>query len=89
MPVIDHPPERGVLDGFLYVPSGRDRTGWVFPGPNYYAARSAISGGQLRLEAFNGIFEAKKGSTYALRRPAKARGEPSSIAIDEPGVIEL
>jgi len=68
----DHPPERGLLDGFLYIPNGRSGRGWVFPGPNYYADRSAISSGQLRLEAFSGIFEARPGESYVLRQPATA-----------------
>jgi hypothetical protein len=87
--LVDHPPERGILDGFLYVPNGRTRRGWVFPGPNYYAARSAISTGQLRLEAFNGIFESRPGEDYMLRRPATAIEERTDITVDKPGLIEL
>jgi hypothetical protein len=85
----DHPPERGLLDGFLYIPNGRSGRGWVFPGPNYYADRSAISSGQLRLEAFSGIFEARPGESYVLRRPATAVEGGTGIAIEKPGLIEL
>jgi hypothetical protein len=86
---VDHPPERGILDGFLYVPNGHSRRGWVFPGPNYYAARSAISTGQLRLEAFSGIFESQTGEVYALRQPATAVEGRTGITIENPGLIEL
>jgi hypothetical protein len=86
---VDYPPERGILDGFLYVPNGRSRRGWVFPGPNYYAARSAISTGQLRLEAFSGIFESQTGEVYALRQPATAIEGRTGITIENPGLIEL
>jgi hypothetical protein len=86
---VDRPPERGMLDGFLYVSERDSRRGWIFPGPNFYTARSAISTGQLRLEAFNGIFEARPGDAYALRRPARAVETRSEISIEHPGVIEL
>jgi hypothetical protein len=86
---VDRPPQRGILDGFLYIRDRDSRGGWVFPGPNFYTARSAISTGQLRLEAFNGIFEARPGDTYALRRPAKAVETRTEISIEQPGTVEL
>jgi hypothetical protein len=86
---VDHPPERGILDGFLYVPNGHSRRGWVFPGPNFYAARSAISTGQMMLEAFGGIFEAQPGEVYALRQPAIAVEGRTGLTIENPGLILL
>jgi hypothetical protein len=86
---VDHPPERGILDGFLYVPNGHSSHGWVFPGPNFYAARSAISTGQMMLEAFGGIFEAQPGEVYALRQPAIAVEGRTGLRIENPGLIVL
>jgi hypothetical protein len=86
---VDHPPERGILDGFLYVPNGHSSRGWVFPGPNFYAARSAISSGQMMLEAFGGIFEAQPGEVYALRQPAMAVEGRAGLTIENPGLIVL
>jgi hypothetical protein len=86
--IVDEPPASNLLDGFLFVPRGNEE-GHLFPGPNFYAHRSSISGGQGMIGGFHGIFDTKSGSGYALRKLAVVARRGSELELIEPGVMEV
>jgi hypothetical protein len=87
--LVDQPPSADRLDGFLLIRALQDDEVQVFPGPNFYVNRAAITGSHSMVGVFCGIFEAQAGSDFRLRRPATGRLRGNEIEVHKIGLLDV